>query len=301
MTKIAVISDIHANIKGLELALKDMEKRGIDKIICLGDLVTKYFYPDKVVDAIKENCDLVIKGNCDNLVSTDARYKYARSKLGTINIEYLLELPIKDQLLLSGHLINFFHAAPLSLNSMFNPLFDNENTKYAKYRIDDYQDMFIPTKDLCEKFKRYPQISICGHTHQSYIGIVEDNNFRVILDNKEQQEKDIVIDSSSIINVGSVGEPSILAYPDSNQPFLIDRDITYLILEGDIDSKLENGIKVEMVKVPYHETLKKVYFDMLIKQARSEFPFSPNDTKKVRDSLLLIEENEIEKRSVKYV
>ena len=54
MTKIAIISDIHANIDALNLVLKDIEKRGVDKIICLGDLVTKYFYPAEVVDAINE-------------------------------------------------------------------------------------------------------------------------------------------------------------------------------------------------------------------------------------------------------
>ncbi len=37
--KIAIISDIHENFHNLILALQDMERQGIDQIICLGDLM----------------------------------------------------------------------------------------------------------------------------------------------------------------------------------------------------------------------------------------------------------------------
>ncbi len=41
MDKIAVISDIHGNIQALESVLNDIKLRGIERIICLGDLVGK--------------------------------------------------------------------------------------------------------------------------------------------------------------------------------------------------------------------------------------------------------------------
>lgn len=97
MTKIAIISDVHANIEAIKLVLSDIEKRGIDKIVCLGDLVTKYYYPSESVDMIKSNCDIVIKGNCDNHVATNENYKWARNKLGISRIEYLNSLPEKKQ------------------------------------------------------------------------------------------------------------------------------------------------------------------------------------------------------------
>ena len=37
--KIAIISDIHENFHNLILALQEMEKQGIQQIICLGDLM----------------------------------------------------------------------------------------------------------------------------------------------------------------------------------------------------------------------------------------------------------------------
>jgi len=37
--KIAIISDIHENLHNLVLALQDIEKRGAEQILCLGDLI----------------------------------------------------------------------------------------------------------------------------------------------------------------------------------------------------------------------------------------------------------------------
>ena len=45
MEKIAIISDIHGNITALNEVLKDIEKRGIKKIMCLGDMVIKCSSP----------------------------------------------------------------------------------------------------------------------------------------------------------------------------------------------------------------------------------------------------------------
>lgn len=37
--KVAIISDIHGNLEALKTTLQDIEKRNIDKIICLGDII----------------------------------------------------------------------------------------------------------------------------------------------------------------------------------------------------------------------------------------------------------------------
>ena len=39
--KIAVISDIHGNFQALSAVLEDIEKQRVDRIICLGDVVSK--------------------------------------------------------------------------------------------------------------------------------------------------------------------------------------------------------------------------------------------------------------------
>lgn len=273
MSKIAIISDVHANIEALNLVMKDIEKRNVDKIICLGDLVTKYFYPAEIVDMIKKNCDIVIKGNCDDIVANDERYKFARSKLGLDRIEYLDNLPKKQQLMINKSLINLFHATPNSLDTMFNPFFENNNqSRYKDNSIskDDYEKMFISDK---------PQISIVGHTHHNYIAVEDKKKLKFA-------KSPIVIPNTqrAIINVGSVGEHNNMIVNDNNELITnIDPFVTYAIIEYD---NLGNDIKSEIIKVPYKDSLKKVYFDMVKMQNENNAPYSPRDTKKVRDSLI---------------
>ena len=61
MERIAVISDIHANVVALEAVLEDIKRRKIDRIFCLGDLVMKGASPCEVVDIIREKCEIVVK------------------------------------------------------------------------------------------------------------------------------------------------------------------------------------------------------------------------------------------------
>ena len=54
--KIAIISDIHGNLEALKATLKDIEKRKVDKIICLGDIIAKGVHPKECISLIRTNC-----------------------------------------------------------------------------------------------------------------------------------------------------------------------------------------------------------------------------------------------------
>jgi predicted phosphodiesterase len=54
--KIAIISDIHANLAALEEALKAIRELQPDKIVCLGDIVGYGPRPNECVDLIRQNC-----------------------------------------------------------------------------------------------------------------------------------------------------------------------------------------------------------------------------------------------------
>ncbi len=41
--KIAIISDIHGNLEALKATIKDIEKKQVDQIICLGDTIAKEY------------------------------------------------------------------------------------------------------------------------------------------------------------------------------------------------------------------------------------------------------------------
>lgn len=66
MERIAVISDIHANLAALKAVWADIERRGIGRIFCLGDLVGKGPYPAEAVDEIRQRCEVVLQGNWDH-------------------------------------------------------------------------------------------------------------------------------------------------------------------------------------------------------------------------------------------
>ncbi len=52
MERIAIFSDIHANLTALEAVLEDINKRKVDKIMCLGDLVYKGVSRVEVLDLV---------------------------------------------------------------------------------------------------------------------------------------------------------------------------------------------------------------------------------------------------------
>lgn len=62
MDRIAVISDIHGNMPVLKSLLSDIKSRGINRIMCLGDLAGKGPSSAAVVDVVKENCEAVERG-----------------------------------------------------------------------------------------------------------------------------------------------------------------------------------------------------------------------------------------------
>ena len=61
----AVLSDIHGNAVALKAVLADIEKREIDQIVCLGDIIGYGPDPLECVDLVQEKCDWALMGNHD--------------------------------------------------------------------------------------------------------------------------------------------------------------------------------------------------------------------------------------------
>jgi protein phosphatase len=114
MEQIALIADIHGNIPALETVLSDIRRRGIRRIICLGDLVGKGPYSDKAVDICREECELTIRGNWDDFIHRDIDIPvmtWHRQRLGQERLDYLKSLPNKYDFYLSGRRVRLFHAS----------------------------------------------------------------------------------------------------------------------------------------------------------------------------------------------
>jgi predicted phosphodiesterase len=71
---LGIISDIHEDLPQLSAALRQLERKGVDEIVCLGDIVgfAVPFYgylksrdANSAVALIRQNCSLVVIGNHD--------------------------------------------------------------------------------------------------------------------------------------------------------------------------------------------------------------------------------------------
>jgi len=66
--RIAVISDVHANLYALEAVLGELERDPPDEIWCLGDTVGYGPRPNECCDLVRERCSLALVGNHDLVV-----------------------------------------------------------------------------------------------------------------------------------------------------------------------------------------------------------------------------------------
>lgn len=230
--KIAIISDIHGNLEALKATLKDIEKRNVDRIICLGDTIAKGIHPKECLDLIKEKCEIVLQGNCDAHFSMEhehidkmpeqeqKRIKWNQSLINKEDREYLLKLPLCYEFYMSGSLVRLFHATPTVNNKAILNV-DSIETKYQ---------MFLPSKNTVSQMKA--DVVIYGHIHHPYMDKIY---------------------NKTLINVGSVGNSfDVIRNKNKDSNVLETTKSNYLIIEGEYNSKEYNSdIAFQFVKVPY--------------------------------------------------
>jgi putative phosphoesterase len=69
--KLAIISDIHANLHALQAVLDDIDRIRPDAVMCLGDLVGYGAHPNEVIDTIRARSIPTAIGNYDEGVGFD--------------------------------------------------------------------------------------------------------------------------------------------------------------------------------------------------------------------------------------
>jgi putative phosphoesterase len=223
--RIAVISDIHANLPALEAVLADIARQQADKIYCLGDLVNFAPWPNEVIELIRENNIPTLCGNHDlaiGLNQTDFAFSfnspeereaglkaiaYTNAVLKDSNRLYLKSLPkfirfelklmkVKTDILLT-------HGSPRSV---------------GEYVFEDF-----PEETLVRIMDEYvADILVMGHTHCPY--------HRQLFDKEAGKYK-------QAINAGSVGKPK-----DG------DTRAAYLI----INTAESSGLNVAIKRVEYN-------------------------------------------------
>lgn len=235
MERIAILSDVHGNITALESVISDIEKRGISKIYCLGDSVIKCANPDNVIDLLRKKCEVMLLGNCDEVIcrpNIEYGRFWSRDKIGDERANYIYNLPVSYEFYMSGHLIRLFHASPISLEHIFNPMYPNSDSVYFNKIIKDPNDLFKNT-EFIGKTENDPIPDVVGYGHLHTPNIYRFAN-------------------KTIFNVGSVGIPVEMANEgEENIDSKFSTMSSYMILEGELDSKELSSISFNLVRVPY--------------------------------------------------
>ena len=92
--RIALFSDIHANLPALESCLKSIDEQDVDAVYCLGDLVGYNIWPNEVINEIRRRGIPTIAGNYDEgigLLSDECGCVYKtdpEKDMGKISISY---------------------------------------------------------------------------------------------------------------------------------------------------------------------------------------------------------------------
>lgn len=230
--KIAIISDIHGNLEALKATFEDINKKNVDKIICLGDIIAKGIHPKECIKLIKEKCDIVIQGNTDEYFAKkhenieklpeqeQKRIKWNQSLINEEDRNYLLNLPFSYEFYLSGSLVRLFHAT----NKVNNKAVSNFNDIKTKY------EMFLPSENTMSD--KVADVVVYGHIHHPYMDKIY---------------------NKTLINAGSVGNSFDTVRNDSKDSNVLETTKAYyLIIEGECESKEYNSeISFQFIKVPY--------------------------------------------------
>jgi predicted phosphodiesterase len=244
MPRLAILSDIHANLVALERALADARQQQADRIVCLGDIVG--YGPDPVacVDLVRRACAWSLCGNHDvalflptavgfNRIAREAlewhrdclkpSWLSLRAKRERWQwLRALQPMRREDKVL-------YVHGSPL------DPLLEYVDES-------DVADLgFGPSTKIIEIFEQMPAVCFCGHSHRP--GVVTEDFHWIKPHQLEDRTYRLEPGEKTLINVGSVGQPR-----DRNP------ELSYVIFEP--DRRL-----VRFRRVPYDVEAAQARFD----------------------------------------
>jgi predicted phosphodiesterase len=191
---IAVISDVHANLPALNTVLDDIQALGINRILCLGDIVGYGPHPSECIQRLQQEDVIVIRGNHDYMVGSGKDFSHgsqsslyvAKWTVGVVSEkerEWLKTLPLqfrnKDMMLV--------HGAPR------DPTFFNA---YVYER----------TAEPNLQWMNEHMLPICFHGHSHLQGMYILQAGKVSLQ-KELKTYALGLHTASLICPGAVGQP----------------------------------------------------------------------------------------------
>ncbi|MBM4142210.1 MAG: metallophosphoesterase family protein [Lentisphaerae bacterium] len=187
----AVVSDIHANSQAWKAVLLDIRSFGLDKIICLGDIVGYGASPAEVLQSVHANVDHFVLGNHDAVVCGKMDVSLFNAGAGRI-IEW-------TRAHLNAQAARFLRSLPLSLEGR---AFRCAHGEFAEPAAFNY---VIDPEDAMPSWRAVPhQLLFVGHTHRPAIFVLGASGQPHMV-----PPQDFALEEGKryLVNVASVGQP----------------------------------------------------------------------------------------------
>ena len=238
----AVISDVHSNIEALTVVLADIEKRGIEVIYCLGDVIGYGPNPRECLDLIIDKTKTCVLGNHDYATLYEpTNFNYGAEQASFWTREVLESEPEKQQ---RDRHWSFLGKLPMrwsfkaklgSCNSSIDLVHASPRKPINEYIFPD--DVYTNPMKVRVLFEQVQHICFVGHTHLPGVFLDEPDFY---LPEELGNVYPIIDNEKAIINIGSLGQPR-------------DKDnrASYVYVE-------ENELRGVRLEYDYKTTMKKI-------------------------------------------
>lgn len=222
--RLAIFSDVHANIEALSAVLEAYGREQIDEFYCLGDVVGYGASPNECADIIRETAKVTILGNHDAAVAGRMDYSYyyeaARQaldshakQLSKANMDWLKSLPYKHELRDYG--LDLCHGSPL--------------------RLEEFEYIFAPeqARECLAIYEELADLTLIGHSHLCKVFALRPGEVEELPARKFTLRKGW----KYIVSVGSVGQPRDYDNRASFTTFdTVEREFDFKRVEYDIET-----------------------------------------------------------------
>ncbi|NDJ52736.1 MAG: metallophosphoesterase family protein [Chloroflexi bacterium] len=157
VTKLGLLSDLHGDAQGLQVALEWFDAQGVSQVLCAGDISDRGSDVHEIVAVFKARGIICIAGNHDRAISDHQEHYRASERqdrlkeLGRIvddeTLDYLVDLPANWTGEIAGSMLMMGHGTP---TSDVIGLFPDSRTGHYRRLVENYPDV---------------DIMILGHTH----------------------------------------------------------------------------------------------------------------------------------------
>ena len=187
----AVISDIHANRQALKAVLNDIDNAGVDRIVCLGDIVGYGPSPQAVADMLRERTTHFVLGNHDAVLAG-----YIGMENFNLTASKVIEWTAGQ---LDGESVEFFKTIPLMLLGNNIRFAHAEFANPARFSYTDDEKSAIEAFNSCSD-----SLLLLGHSHVPGIFVIGNSGIPHWL-----KPVDFGFEEHKryIVNAGAVGQP----------------------------------------------------------------------------------------------